>query len=80
MTVGDLIKQLSALDPSRLVVLSGDAEGNSYQEVRYVDTNAIFFEGSAAPEVVTPALEKQGWTKEDADLGPDSRPCVVMYP
>lgn len=81
MNVGQLIDQLQELDPSLLVVMSCDEEGNGFGEVREVQSDNRIFndedDGSVGYAALTPELEESGYTEDDIYEG---APCVVLWP
>jgi len=67
MTVKELKELLKDVDDSRIIVLSKDAEGNGYEELRIVDDNSTFdaSEGAIGIENLTKEYKEQGYTEED---------------
>jgi len=83
MNIGELIEQLQQLDPALLVVLSKDAEGNSYEECRDIEGNHAFYSEDNEVKLLklTPELKRQGYSKEDiAEPNDGSVPCVILWP
>ena len=84
MTVRELIAELSAMDPDRLVVLQKDAEGNGYSPLVGCDDNA----GYMADSTWAGEVGRQRLTKVDREIGygdedlcsKDAVPCVVLFP
>lgn len=78
MTVKELIKELKKLDGDRLVVISSDEEGNSFNEFYSLETASY---DKDAKEI---GLEKL--TEEDIEAGygeedvKEGVPCVVLWP
>jgi hypothetical protein len=79
MNVRELINKLSKLDPELLVVLSKDAEGNSYDVCYSVEDNYSYFENEIKLHKLTPMLIDSGYNEEDM-AGPEYKPCVVLWP
>ena len=79
MNVRELIENLSTLDPELLVVLSKDAEGNSYDVCFSVGDKYAYFQNEIKPHKLTQMLIDSGYTKEDM-AGPKYKPCVVLWP
>jgi hypothetical protein len=92
LKVRELIELLKVVNPDLVVVLQDDPEGNGYQLLSGVDDgegNLAFIPKNAAhPErggmevahrTLTPALEADGYEKEDMAL-PEHIPCVVFFP
>lgn len=81
MTVAQLIADLQGEDPNRLVVMSSDAEGNSYSPLDGCSTGSYeadsTWSGSVGLEKLTPALRKKGYSDEDVK---DGVPCLVLHP
>lgn len=80
MTVKELIEELTKLDPTLLVVLQRDEEGNGYKPARGVDDNASFIVDAeeVGLRVLDEAHVKRGFTEED--LAPHGVSCVVLFP
>lgn len=85
MTVKELIEYLQQCNPSDLVVLSRDAEGNgyspleSYSEDLYVAESSWY--GETCLRELTPELVAQGYTSEDVGSIEDGAiPCVTLAP
>lgn len=79
MNIGELLEKIQGLDPSTLVVLARDEEGNGFMECEDVGLDYAFCEGEAKPRTITEELRKVGWRDEDA-AGSDFTPCVVLWP
>lgn len=84
MTVGELIAELSKIDPARLVILQKDAEGNGYSPLYGIDDNAGYdaetrWSGSVRRQQLSESDRQSGYTDEDV-AGPDAVPCVVLHP
>jgi hypothetical protein len=77
MTIKQLIEELAAYEPDRLVVLSRDEEGNGYLPLAQIDS-AKFHDGEIGLEELTPELEKQGYS--DEDVMKRGKRAVVLYP
>lgn len=78
MTVKELIKELKKLDGNRLVVISSDSEGNSFNEF-YSYSTASYDKGAReiGLEELTEELKNDGYSEEDVKEGV---PCVVLWP
>jgi len=76
ITVAQLIEDLKLQDPSRIVVLSKDAEGNNYAPLHAIDT-ASYSDGEIGLEKLTKEDEESGYTEEDVVEG---KPAVVLWP
>ena len=63
-TVAELIQELQKHDPTRVVILSRDAEGNGFSELYQVATSS-YKDGELGIEALTPELRKQGYVAED---------------
>lgn len=69
MTVKELIEELQKLNPTDLVVMSSDSEGNSYSplsglwEGSYVEESS--YRGEAWLRELTEEYKKHGYTEED---------------
>ncbi len=78
MKAKDLIKILQE-DPEREIVVSSDSEGNSFDSVSQVSTAKYDpDERSIGLEKLTPALKKQGYSKED--VMEDGVSAFVIWP
>jgi len=76
--VKSLIEELQKLDPELYVVMSSDAEGNSYQFLEEININSKFHEGEIFLAELTQELKDKDYTEEDvSEEGVD---CVVFYP
>ena len=76
--VKNLIEELQKLNPEHFVVLSSDAEGNSYSFLEGIYTNHKLHNGEVFLAKLSPELIDEGYTKEDvSEKGVD---CVVFYP
>lgn len=81
MTVRELIKLLKECSPNDQVVLSSDAEGNSYEAVRVVADDSCFNreEGQIKLRKLTDEDKVRGYSEED--VGDETYvPCVVLWP
>jgi hypothetical protein len=81
--VGELIAELSKLDPSSEVIMQKDAEGNGYSPLYAVDGNGIYISDSTWSGDVYDG----DWTATDADMDDEEwaemlkRPrCCVLAP
>jgi hypothetical protein len=78
MTVKDLIAELKKMGVDREVIISSDAEGNSYRPVDNIEVGAFCKEdGEYGIEILTEDLIQQGYTGEDVIAGV---PCVCIWP
>lgn len=78
MTVAELIDALHLLDPNRIVIMSSDSEGNSFDVVRLVDPCAYDPEDrEAGLEHLTPEVIALGYDEEDLC---DGVPAVCLWP
>lgn len=69
MTVKKLKELLEQCNDDDVVVVSSDAEGNSYRKLSYVATDLYSYEGDYNVEIglrqLTPSLEATGYSEED---------------
>ena len=72
MTVGTLIEELQELDPNSIIVMSSDAEGNSYSPLAGLDATYLY-----VPDCTWSGEIKN---EEDAEDYPFAVPCVVIWP
>lgn len=82
MTVAELILKMQKVDPSRIVVLQEDSEGNGYKLLEGVDDNAVYeainsWSGEVKCQTLTTEMRKRGYSDEDVGTG---QPCLVLYP
>jgi len=82
MTVGDLIKQLEKLDSTKLVVLSKDAEGNTFSPLADIDDTMVYkaeasWYGYVGFDALTGKLKSLGF--DEADIIEDGTPCVILW-
>jgi hypothetical protein len=78
VTVAELIVHLAMQEPTRVVVLQSDAEGNGYRYMHGLWTGAFDPDSEAAGlERLTQEDEEEGYSKEDIVRG---KPCVVLFP
>ena len=86
MKVKDLIKILQTVDPDTKVLISSDAEGNSFSELAdcetsyacrndYESRHGMVYE--VGIKTLTPELEEDGYTEEDVV---DGESCVILWP
>ena len=84
MTVQHLKEILDTLDPSMLVVLSKDSEGNRYsplvghEVMNYVPERR--WVGMVYDPELTPELEADGYTEDDVYNDVDAVPAVILWP
>jgi len=77
MKVKELIKALEKCDSERLVVLSSDPEGNSFNPCRDVEyTNYCYKDNKIGLQKLTEGLKEDGYTEEDVLNG---TPCIVLW-
>ena len=93
LKVRELMELLKVVNPDLVVILQDDPEGNGYRllsgiddgddNLSFVPKNAAHPERGGMMEVayrtLTPALEADGYDKEDVAL-PEHIPCVVLFP
>jgi hypothetical protein len=79
MNVRQLKELLEQFDDGVLVVISRDEEGNGYNELYQIETNAVYnkSEGEVHLHHLTPQLIKEGFTEEDLGEG---EIAIVLYP
>lgn len=83
MTVGELIEQLSAMDPTLLVIMQKDGEGNGYSPLYVADGENNVYEaettwsGEVRLASLSPELIEGGYSEEDVGEGV---PCCVLAP
>lgn len=86
MTVKDLKKHLEACDDEDLVVMSKDAEGNSYSPLAGIGEQMYVAEstwnGVVYEKELTPEMQEQGFSEEDIRKeGEDGAvKCVTLWP
>ena len=85
MTVGELIKILEGTDPNRLVVISGDAEGNKFSPMDDGFSDMMYlpeskWSGTIGFAKLTAELRADGWEEDDLMTHPDAVPCCVFWP
>jgi len=78
MQIKHLIEELKEMDPDLYVVLSSDAEGNTYNFLQGIAINQKLSDGSIYLSELTEDLENEGYTEEDVCA--DGVDCVVFYP
>lgn len=79
MTVKQLIKKLSQLEPNRLVILSSDPEGNGFDELNSLSTCAYNKETrESGMESLTAADKQAGYSEED--IMEDGVPALCLWP
>lgn len=84
MTVGELIEALQDVPPETLVVMSKDGEGNEFSPLAEIGTESTYeatstWSGELHIKTLTPEDVAQGFTADDVG-GPDSVPCVCLWP
>lgn len=81
MKVRELIETLQQADQDIDVVLSSDAEGNSYSVVDLVSLGYTINEDREIHlATLTQYHIDHGYTDEDLDQTGTGRPCVVLWP
>ena len=81
MTVAELIELLKEVEPSRIVIMSRDAEGNGYSPLEgtwkgvYVPDST--WSGDVGLEILTVEDEDAGFTDEDVLSG---EPALILCP
>lgn len=82
MNVKELIEMLSGFEPDRIVVMAGDAEGNSYSLMHGAWTGRYRAEttgyGDVGLEGLDEELMAQGYSEED--VMQDGEPALVLTP
>ena len=76
MKVSELRKLLDAIDPDDIVVLSSDAEGNSFSEANG-SSLSNFCDGEIGLREITASDREQGYTEEDLL---DGKPAFMIFP
>jgi len=81
MKVKKLIEILSKVDQNRIVVVSRDAEGNSFSPFCDYSLGAYVKDSAWSGEVGLESLTEEnriaGYTEEDVKKG---KPCIVLWP
>lgn len=81
MTVSDLINLLKTEDPSRIVVMSADGEGNNFSPLSGHSVGSYradsTWSGEVGLEKLTPEMEKKGYSEEDVIEG---KRALVLWP
>lgn len=80
MTVKQLIKKLEKCNPDALVVLSEDAEGNTYNPLYEIEGNMVYDQEykEVGYKILTKDMEESGYTEED--LKTIGEECVTLWP
>ena len=79
MKVGQLIEELKKINPEKVVVLSGDSEGNDYREMSEIEWENIVFneeESEVGFEYLSEELKDEGYDEEDIIEG---EKAIVFY-
>ncbi len=71
VTVKQLIERLSSVDPNKVVVLSRDPEGNSYDTLWQIGESYSYRDGEVYPD---------DNEDEASESDSDAFPCVVLWP
>jgi hypothetical protein len=85
MTVKELIELLEGFDPSALVIMAKDSEGNEYSPLAGAYDNTTYipdstYSGSAKIRELTPELILEGYTEDDTYNDDDGVSAIVVYP
>lgn len=87
MKVKELIKLLEGSDPEALVVMSKDAEGNSYSPLAEIDNdNNVYvpettWQGEIMLKELRPQDIRAGYEIDEvATDEPDKEDCVILWP
>ena len=82
MKVSELIEQLKAIDPNRIVILSKDVEGNGYSPLDDLWSGAYransTYSGDVGFESLTEEDRSRGYG--DGDVIDDGEPAVILCP
>jgi len=82
MTVGELIEKLKEEDPSRIVVMSSDAEGNGHSPLSDFWTGMYLAEstwsGEVGMEELTDDDREHGYTEDD--VIEDGQKALILCP
>ena len=81
MTVEELITKLQKLDKDRQVILSRDAEGNSYSPLCLLQVAAyrpVAYGIEIGLETLTDKDRAMGY--EEADIVQDGQPALLLFP
>lgn len=76
MNVRELIEELQAVDGDRIVVMSGDQEGNGYSPLGSI-WECVYSDGEVGLETLTEDDIKHGYSEEDVK---DGKPAVCLWP
>jgi hypothetical protein len=79
MNVKELIKALRTLEPTDEVYLSRDEEGNGFEPLNNLE-KLKYLDGEVYLRELTPELEKQGYSEEDALPEGEGIPVIVLWP
>jgi hypothetical protein len=81
MTVKQLINKLQKLDPKATVILASDAEGNNFELLDDIVSNASYKKRDGSFDFgfseLTPKLIEEGFDKSDVVNG---KVAIVLYP
>lgn len=86
MTVKELIIALLDCNMDDLVIMSKDAEGNSYSPLADLDSNWAYeptttWYGEVGLRRLTPEMLDRGFTEEDYYMATEKMtPCVILGP
>lgn len=84
MTIKGLISMLQKEDPSRIVILSIDSEGNSFSPMGGDFTTGAYRGNGATgdfglePGELTPALKRKGYSEDDV-IG-NGKKAILFWP
>lgn len=76
MTVSELIEQLKDKDGEAIVVMSSDAEGNSYSPLRVLDSTFYVADSTYSGAVFEDWVE----AKDYVDSKDELQKCVALWP
>ena len=86
MKVSQLIEELEKLEKDRIIIISKDAEGNSFSPLSsvwkglYKSDPDREWEGEVSEEVLTKEMREQGFEEEDILQGDDAVSAVILTP
>lgn len=85
MTVAELVQVLSHFDPTDLLVMAKDAEGNDFSPLMLVEDGMYrahsTWSGEIGLRVLTDDEREQGFTEDDIGDSEDGYvPCVILWP
>lgn len=77
ITAGSLIESLKQVSPDTIIVVSKDAEGNSYRQPYSVSTDYNYDSGEVGLRQLTEEDLEKGYT--DEDVMTNGKPCVCLW-